>query len=63
VVLEVGLAHGYFLMGPFTLELGPLRDSNVRYLQVSYNNWFIIILTLALTIYGVASLSEKSVIK
>ena len=25
---EIGMAHGYFLFGPFA-ELGPLRDSNV----------------------------------
>jgi photosystem I subunit 11 len=28
VWLEVGLAHGYFLMGPF-VKLGPLRDSDI----------------------------------
>jgi photosystem I subunit 11 len=27
-VVEVGLAHGYFLMGPF-VKLGPLRDSDI----------------------------------
>src|SRR5210317_2293319 len=26
--LEIGLAHGYFLIGPFTM-LGPLRNSDV----------------------------------
>ncbi len=25
---EIGMAHGYFLLGPFT-ALGPLRDSNI----------------------------------
>ena len=26
--LEVGMAHGYFLMGPF-VKLGPLRNSDI----------------------------------
>ena len=28
--LEVGMAHGYFLVGPFAL-LGPLRNSSVGF--------------------------------
>src|SRR5210317_449422 len=46
--LEIGLAHGYFLIGPF-VKLGPLRDSEIG---------LIIILTLGLTIYGVVAFSE-----
>ena len=30
--LEIGLAHGYFLMGPFVM-LGPLRNSEVALLS------------------------------
>jgi photosystem I subunit 11 len=37
--LEVGLAHGYFLMGPF-VKLGPLRDSDIALFRFLINNWF-----------------------
>jgi hypothetical protein len=38
--LEIGLAHGYFLIGPF-VNLGPLRDSDVGFISWFYvNNWF-----------------------
>jgi hypothetical protein len=38
--LEIGLAHGYFLIGPF-VKLGPLRDSDVALLAgFPFNNWF-----------------------
>ena len=30
--LEVGMAHGYFLMGPF-VKLGPLRNSDISLLE------------------------------
>jgi len=30
--LEIGMAHGYFLLGPF-YKLGPLRDSEVALLS------------------------------
>jgi photosystem I subunit 11 len=33
--LEIGLAHGYFLMGPF-VKLGPLRNSRLAYWQVFF---------------------------
>ena len=37
--LEIGLAHGYFLIGPF-VNLGPLRDSDVAIISwFSFNNW------------------------
>jgi photosystem I subunit 11 len=50
--LEVGMAHGYFLYGPFAL-LGPLRDTEMGTLAglvaaVS----FITILTIALSLHG-----------
>ena len=57
--LEIGLAHGYFLIGPF-VKLGPLRNSDVALLA-----WFlstiglILILTLGLTIYGVAAFGQE----
>ena len=53
--LEIGLAHGYFLMGPF-VNLGPLRNSDIGLLAGFLSTiGLIIILTLGLTIYGVAT--------
>jgi photosystem I subunit 11 len=50
--LEIGLAHGYFLIGPF-VKLGPLRNSDVSLLAGYFSTLgLIIILTLGLTIYG-----------
>nr|QYB19097.1 subunit XI of photosystem I [Climaconeis cf. scalaris] len=59
--LEIGLAHGYFLIGPF-VKLGPLRDSSAALLAGFISTiGLIVILTLGLTIYGIASFgSEKS---
>jgi photosystem I subunit 11 len=58
--LEVGLAHGYFLMGPF-VKLGPLRDSDIALFAGFLSTiGLIIILTLALTIYGVASFGQEN---
>ena len=50
--LEIGMAHGYFIYGPFSL-LGPLRDSkwgNVAGLLASVG--LIAILTVALSLYA-----------
>ena len=56
--LEIGLAHGYFLIGPF-VKLGPLRDSDVALLAGFLSTvGLIIILTLGLTIYGVAAFGQ-----
>ncbi|MGK7917158.1 MAG: photosystem I reaction center subunit XI [Prochloraceae cyanobacterium] len=50
--LEVGMAHGYFIYGPFTF-LGPLRDSDFRSLAgLLAAAGLIAILTIALSIYG-----------
>ena len=50
--LEIGLAHGYFLIGPFA-KLGPLRNSDVALFAGFLSTiGLIIILTLGLTIYG-----------
>jgi photosystem I subunit 11 len=52
--LEIGLAHGYFLIGPFA-KLGPLRNSDVALFAGFLSTiGLILILTLGLTIYGVA---------
>mmetsp|Transcript_13377 Transcript_13377/g.27726 ORF Transcript_13377/g.27726 Transcript_13377/m.27726 type:complete len:152 (+) Transcript_13377:103-558(+) len=57
--LEIGLAHGYFLMGPF-VKLGPLRDSEIGLLAGFLSTiGLIVILTLGLTIYGVASFGQE----
>lgn len=50
--LEIGLAHGYFLIGPF-VQLGPLRNSEIALFAGFLSTiGLIIILTLGLTIYG-----------
>ncbi|MEM9542969.1 MAG: chlorophyll a/b binding light-harvesting protein [Cyanobacteria bacterium P01_E01_bin.42] len=56
--LEIGMAHGYFLVGPF-LKLGPLRDSEVANLAGLLSAiGLIIILTFALSLYGTASFQK-----
>nr|AWT38713.1 photosystem I protein subunit XI [Licmophora sp.] len=58
--LEVGLAHGYFLIGPF-VQLGPLRNSDIGLLAGFLSTiGLIIILTLGLTIYGVATFEDST---
>ena len=57
--LEIGLAHGYFLIGPFT-KLGPLRNSDIALFAGFLSTiGLIIILTLGLTIYGIATFSQE----
>jgi photosystem I subunit 11 len=57
--LEIGLAHGYFLIGPF-VKLGPLRDSDAALLAGFLSTiGLIVILTLGLTIYGVAAFGQE----
>ena len=52
------MAHGYFLIGPFYI-LGPLRNSE-NALLVGFLSalGLILILTLGLTIYGLASFQD-----
>ncbi|ERN42298.1 chlorophyll a/b binding light-harvesting protein [Rubidibacter lacunae KORDI 51-2] len=52
--LEVGMAHGYFLLGPF-LKLGPLRNSD-RALLAGFGGatGLVVILSVCLFIYGAA---------
>jgi photosystem I subunit 11 len=58
--LEIGLAHGYFLMGPF-VNLGPLRNSDIGLLAGFLSTiGLILILTLGLTIYGVATFEDTT---
>ena len=57
--LEIGLAHGYFLIGPF-VKLGPLRNSEVALISGFFSTMgLIVILTLGLTIYGVAAFGQE----
>lgn len=57
--LEIGLAHGYFLIGPF-VKLGPLRNSEIGLLAGFLSTiGLIIILTLGLTIYGIATFGQE----
>jgi len=56
--LEIGMAHGYFIMGPFYI-LGPLRNSsNALLVGFLSTLGLIVILTLGLTIYGLASFQD-----
>ena len=56
--LEIGLAHGYFLIGPFA-KLGTLRNSDIGLLAGFLSTiGLILILTLGLTIYGAAAFGQ-----
>ena len=57
--LEIGLAHGYFLIGPFA-KLGPLRNSDIALFAGFLSTiGLILIMTLALTIYGAATFKAE----
>ncbi len=52
--LEIGMAHGYLLLGPF-LKLGPLRDTDNALLSGALSaGGLVLILTACLSIYGAA---------
>jgi photosystem I subunit 11 len=56
--LEVGMAHGYFLYGPFAI-FGPLRDSDVADVAgLLAAIGLISILTIALSLYAAAGVSK-----
>ncbi|MBJ7900711.1 MAG: photosystem I reaction center protein subunit XI [Cyanobacteria bacterium RI_101] len=58
--LEVGMAHGYFLMGPWT-KLGPLRDSDNPALGGLIGALaLILVATAALSSYGLVSFQGES---
>lgn len=53
--LEIGMAHGYFLVGPFD-KLGPLRNTDVALLSGFLSAvGLVIILTACLSMYGSVS--------
>ena len=57
--LEIGMAHGYFLTGPFYI-LGPLRNSENALLVGLFSAMgLILILTIGLTTYGLASFQDE----
>nr|GEW77303.1 photosystem I reaction center subunit XI, chloroplastic [Tanacetum cinerariifolium] len=56
--IEVGLAHGFFLVGPF-VKAGPLR--NTEYAGAAGTlaaGGLVVILSICLTMYGIASFKE-----
>ena len=58
--LEIGLAHGYFLIGPF-VKLGQLRESEIGLLAGFLSTiGLILILTLGLTIYGIVVFGQET---
>ena len=58
--LEIGMAHGYFLVGPFD-KLGPLRNTDVALLSGFLSAvGLIIILTTCLSMYGSVSFSKDN---
>ena len=57
--LEVGMAHGYLLYGPFAL-LGPLRDTDVLGIAgLLAAIGLVLILTVCLSIYSGANVSPE----
>ncbi|MEM9217954.1 MAG: chlorophyll a/b binding light-harvesting protein [Cyanobacteria bacterium P01_F01_bin.150] len=60
--LEIGMAHGYFIFGPFAL-LGPMRDSDIGNLVgVVSASGLILIMTVALSLYGQATFQPGRVV-
>jgi photosystem I subunit 11 len=56
--LEIGMTHGYFLVGPF-YKLGPLRTSDVALISGLFSAiGLIVIMSACLAIYGVVSFEE-----
>ena len=59
--LEIGMTHGYFLVGPF-YKLGPLRNSDVALISGFFSSLgLIIIMSACLAIYGVVSFELEKV--
>ncbi|XP_068665440.1 photosystem I reaction center subunit XI, chloroplastic [Aristolochia californica] len=56
--IEVGLAHGYLLVGPF-VKTGPLRNTEYAGIAGSLGaGGLVVILSICLTMYGIASFKE-----
>lgn len=57
--LEIGMAHGYWLIGPFA-KLGPLRDSDAANLAgLMAASVLIVIATACLSLYGSVSFEKR----
>ena len=57
--LEIGMAHGYWLIGPFAV-LGPLRSSEFDLLAALLSACgLIVILTVCLSLYGTVSFEKR----
>jgi photosystem II CP43 chlorophyll apoprotein len=57
--LEIGMAHGYFLLGPFA-KLGPLRQTPMANLAALLATvGLIVILTLCLSVYGSVTFQDQ----
>ncbi|MGB3507731.1 MAG: photosystem I reaction center protein subunit XI [Microcoleaceae cyanobacterium] len=57
--LEIGMAHGYFIVGPWT-KLGPLRDSATANLGGLISAIaLILIATICLSAYGIVSFQRN----
>merc|ERR1712190_277586 len=61
--VEIGLAHGFFLPGPF-IKLGPLRnvESIAEIVGCMSAAGLVIILASCLSIYGIATFQRKHII-
>lgn len=58
--LEVGMAHGYFIYGPFAL-LGPLRNTDMAHSAgLLATVALVALLTVALSIYSVVGVSKPT---
>ncbi len=56
--LEIGMAHGYFIFGPFA-KLGPLRNSDMANLVGLLSaSGLVVILSVCLSLYGTVSFSQ-----
>ena len=57
--LEIGMAHGYFLLGPFA-KLGPLRDSDLaNAVGLMSSIGLLLILSICLSLYGAVSFPKN----
>nr|YP_010850805.1 photosystem I reaction center subunit XI [Lophurella mutabilis]WGH13607.1 photosystem I reaction center subunit XI [Lophurella mutabilis] len=58
--LEIGMAHGYFIIGPFD-KLGPLRNTDIALLSGFLSAvGLIVILTACLSMYGSVSFTNTT---
>ena len=61
--LEIGMAHGYFLIGPW-IKLGPLRDysESANLGGLISGLALILIATACMSVYGIASFQDQQTI-